>query len=334
MINLINEELGHLIKVIGVGGGGNNAVKNMYNKGIEGVDFIVCDTDIQALNKSDIPHKIQIGEKLTDGLGAGSNPETGRQTALENIEEIKNILLLNQTLMVIIVAGFGGGTGTGATPVIAGEAKKIGLLTIAIVTLPCKNEGEEAYERAINGLQNLRKNADSILVINSRKLYDINQDISMLDNIVATAVKHITKLITIESYINIDFQDLKEVMSNSDMALIGMARGAGENRVNKIAEQALNSPLMNNNDISKAKNILVHISSGLKKPLMIRELKELMVYINEAAGNKTNLKTGISQDETLDAENSDAEIVLTIIATGFSMNNLFPDIDDKEKNNN
>jgi cell division protein FtsZ len=327
-------KLSHIIKVIGVGGGGNNAVKNMYNKGIEGVDFIICNTDAQVLSKSNVPNKIHIGVKLTDGLGAGCNPEIGRQAALENIDEIKNVLSQNNTKMVFITAGLGGGTGTGAAPIIAKEAKEMGLLTVAIVTLPFKDEGEEPYKRAIDGLQNLRKNVDSLLVINNQKLYEIYRDLSVFDafpkadDVVATAAKSIAELITVEGYINVDFADVKMVMANSDMALMGVGKSSGENRVRKAAEQALSSPLLNNNDISGAKNILVNINSGLKKPLQMEELGELMAYINEASGNRANFKRGVTIDETLDAENSDAEIAVTIVATGFSMSNSFPDIDD------
>jgi cell division protein FtsZ len=327
-------KLGHKIKVIGVGGGGNNAVKNMYNKGIEGVDFIICNTDAQVLDKSDVPNKIHIGVKLTDGLGAGCNPEIGRQAALENIDEIKNALSQNNTKMVFITAGLGGGTGTGATPIIAKEAKEMGLLTVAIVTLPFKDEGEEPYKRAIDGLQNLRKNVDSLLIINNQKLYELYHDLSVFDafpkadDIVATAAKSIAELITIEGYINVDFADVKMVMTNSDMALMGLGKGSGENRVRKAAEQALSSPLLNNNDISGAKNILVNISSGLKNPFKMAELGELMAYINEASGNRANFKRGVTIDKTLDDENSDAEIAVTIVATGFSMSNSFLDIDD------
>jgi cell division protein FtsZ len=329
-----DKKLGHIIKVIGVGGGGNNAVKNMYNKGIEGVDFIICNTDAQVLNKSGVPNKIQIGEKLTDGLGTGCNPEIGRQAALENIEEIKDVMSRNNTKMVFITAGLGGGTGTGATPIIAKEAKEMGLLTVAIVTLPFKDEGEEPYKRAIDGLQNLRKSVDSLLIINNQKLYELYHDLSVFDafpkadDIVATAAKSIAELITVEGYINVDFADVKMVMTNSDMALMGLGKGSGENRVRKAAEQALSSPLLNNNDISGAKNILVNISSGLKNPFKMAELGELMAYINEASGNRANFKRGVTIDRTLDDETSDAEIAVTIVATGFSMSNSFPDIDD------
>jgi cell division protein FtsZ len=329
--------LSHIIKVIGVGGGGNNAVKNMYEKGIEGVDFIICNTDAQVLNKSIVPNKIQIGAKLTCGLGTGCNPELGRQAALESLEEIQKVLAKNAK-MLFIATGLGGGTGTGAAPVIAKEAKSMDILTVAIVTLPFKDEGEEPYKRALDGLWTLRENVDSLLIINNEKLYDIYPDLSIFeafpkaDDIVTTAVKSIAEIITVEGYINVDFADVKMVMSNSDMALMGLGRAAGEDRVRKAAEQALNSPLLNNNDISGAKNILVNVSSGLKNPLKACELRELMNYINTASGRGANFKRGVAEDTSLDDETSDAEISVTIIATGFSMNNSFPDIDDDIKN--
>jgi cell division protein FtsZ len=328
-----DEKLSHIIKVIGVGGGGNNAVRNMYEKSIEGVDFIICNTDAQVLSRSPIPNKIQLGAKITDGLGTGCNPEIGRQAALESIETIKKVLEKN-TKMIFIASGMGGGTGTGAAPVIAAEAKQMGILTVAIVTLPFKDEGEEPYKRAIDGLLNLRQNVDSLLIINNERLYDIYPDISIFeafpkaDDIVATAAKSIVEIITVEGYINVDFADVKRVMTNSDMALMGLGRASGPNRVKEAADQALNSPLLNNNDISGAKNILVNISSGLKNPLKTVELRELMLYLNNASGRGANFKRGVTKDESLDAENSDAEISVTIIATGFSMDSSFPDIED------
>ncbi|MDR1130773.1 MAG: cell division protein FtsZ [Prevotellaceae bacterium] len=327
------EKLNHIIKVIGVGGGGNNAVKNMYNKGIKGVDFIICNTDAQVLEKSPVPNKIQIGVKLTGGLGAGCDPKTGRDAALENIEDIKAVLSQNDTRMVFITAGLGGGTGTGATPVIAKEAKGMGLLTVAIVTLPFKDEGEEPYKRAIDGLQSLRKNVDSLLIINNQKLYEMYSDLSIFDafpnadDVVTTAAKSIAELITVTGYINVDFADVKMVMKDSDMALMGLGKAAGENRVRIAAEQALSSPLLNNNDISGARNILVNISSGMKKPFKVSELGELMKIIREASGGKANFKRGVTKDESLDDESSEAEIAVTIVATGFSISNSFPDID-------
>jgi cell division protein FtsZ len=326
-------KLNHTIKVIGVGGGGNNAVRNMYNKGIEGVDFIICNTDAQVLEKSPVPNKIQIGVELTGGLGAGCNPEVGRQAALENIEEIKTVLSQNDTKMVFIATGLGGGTGTGAAPVIAREAKAMGLLTVAIATLPFKDEGEEPYRRAMVGLQNLRKNVDSLLIINSQKLYEIYHDMPVFDafpkadDIVATAAKSIAELITLEGYINVDFADVRTVMADSDMALVGLGRAAGENRARIAAEQALSSPLLNNNDISGAKNILVNISSGLKNPILMSELNELMKYINDAAGCRANFKRGVKKDLSLDDESSDAEIAVSIIATGFSIPEFDGDVE-------
>ncbi|MDR1593864.1 MAG: cell division protein FtsZ [Prevotellaceae bacterium] len=331
-----DKQLSHLIKVIGVGGGGNNAVKNMYEKGIEGVDFIICNTDAQVLDKSTVPVKIQLGAMLTKGLGTGCNPEIGRQAALESLDEIKKILESN-TEMIFIATGLGGGTGTGAAPIIAKEAKSMGILTVAIVTLPFKDEGEEPYKRAIDGLQNLRKNVDSLLIINNEKLYEIYPELSVFeafpkaDDVVATAAKSIAEIITVEGYINVDLADVKMVMKDSDMALMGLGRAAGENRVQKAAEQALLSPLLNNNDISGAKNILVNVSSGLKNPLKTYELKELMSHIINSSGRGANFKRGVTKDISLDAENSDAEISVTIIATGFSMNNSFPDIGDDIK---
>jgi cell division protein FtsZ len=328
-----DKKLSHIIKVIGVGGGGNNAVKNMYEKGIEGVDFIICNTDLQALNKNPIPNKIQLGAKLTKGLGAGCKPEIGREAALESLDEIRKVLETN-TEMIFIATGLGGGTGTGASPVIAKEAKDMGILTVAIVTLPFEDEGEEPYKRAIKGLINLSENVDSLLIIKSEKLYEIYPDLSIFeafpkaDDIVAAAAKSIAEIITVEGYINVDFADVKMVMANSGMSLMGYGRAAGENRVEKAAEQALKSPLLNDIDIAGSKNILVNVSSGLKNPLKTAELRELMKYIKEASKGSANFKRGVTKDESLDAESSDAEISVTIIATGFSMENAYVDIYD------
>jgi cell division protein FtsZ len=328
-----SQQRGSIIKVIGVGGGGNNAVENMYNKGIIGVDFIICNTDEQVLAKSPIPYKIQLGVQLTKGRGAGTDPEIGRQAAIENLDDIKKVLADN-TEMVFITAGLGGGTGTGAAPVIAKEAKAMEILTVAIVTLPFRDEGEEPYNRALDGLQELRQHVDSLLIINNEKLYEIYPNLSVFDafpkadDIVATAAKSIAELITRPGYINIDFADVKKVMRNSDMALIGLGKASSPNRALNAAEQALSSPLLSGNDISGAKNILINVSSGLKNPLKMSELGELMSYINNASGRGANVKRGVTIDEALDAEDSEYEIAVTIVATGFSMNNSFPDLDD------
>jgi cell division protein FtsZ len=334
-----DSKLRYEIKIIGVGGGGNNAVKNMYEKGIEGVDFIICNTDAQALQKSPVPNKIQLGAKLTRGLGAGCDPEIGRLAAEENIDEIKQILGDNeQTKMVFIATGLGGGTGTGASPVIAKISKDMGILTVAIVTLPFLDEGDEPYKRAIKGLKELMENVDSLLIIKSEKLYDIYSDLSIFeafpkaDDIVATAAKSIAEIITVEGYINVDFADVKTVMKDSKTALMGHGRAAGENRVQSAVEQALKSPLLNDIDISNAKNVLVNVSSGLKRPMKVSELRNLMDYINKESGRGANFKRGVMQNVLLDAENSDAEITVTIIATGFSMEVAYPDVYDDIQN--
>ncbi|MDR2383612.1 MAG: cell division protein FtsZ [Prevotellaceae bacterium] len=329
--------LSHPIKVIGVGGGGNNAVRNMYEKGIEGVDFVICNTDLQALSDSPISNKIQLGVNLTRGLGAGCNPNVGKEAALESLDKIRKVLESN-TEMVFIATGLGGGTGTGAAPVIAKEAKSMEILTVAIVTLPSLDEGEEPYQRAINGLKELMENVDSLLIIKSEKLYEIYSDLSIFeafpkaDDIVATAAKSIAEIITVKGYINVDFADVKMVMQNSKLALMGHGEAAGDKRAQKAAEQALKSPLLNDICISDAKNILVNVSSGKKKPLKTAELRELMNYINRESGKGANFKRGVMENELLDAENSEAEISVTIIATGFSMDIAYPDVYDEIMN--
>ncbi|MDR3245202.1 MAG: cell division protein FtsZ [Prevotellaceae bacterium] len=329
-----NDKSGSIIKVIGVGGGGNNAVTNMYNKGIEGVDFIICNTDAQALMKSPVPCKIQLGAKLTEGLGAGCDPEIGRQAALESLDEIKKALADNAK-MVFITTGLGGGTGTGAAPIIAEAAKEMGILTVAIATLPFQDEGQESSNRALDGKQKLKQHVDSLLIIDSQRLYEIYPDISVFDafpkadDIVATAAKSIAELITKQGEINVDFADVKMVMKNGGMALMGFGKASGEGRAKKAAEEALNSPLLNDNDISGAKKSLVNISSGLKNPIKMAEMGEIMDFIRQYTGNKVNFKRGVMKDESLDDENSDAEITVTIIATGFA--NSFDDYDREDR---
>jgi cell division protein FtsZ len=314
-----NQQIGSIIKAIGVGGGGNNAVRNMYTKGIEGVDFVICNTDLQVLHESPIPIKIQLGKELTGGLGAGCDPETGREAAIEAIEEIRQVLEDN-TKMVFISAGLGGGTGTGAAPIIAKEAKDKGILTVGIVTLPFEDEGYDARARAVDGLHKMKQHVDSLLVIDSEKIYDIYPDISLFDalpkadDIVATAAKSIAEIITKRGYINIDFADVKRFMTDSGMALMGLGRASGEQRALKAVEQALNSPLLSDNDISGAKKILVNITSGTKKPIVTSELRELMAQVKRASGGTADCKRGVIQDESLDED-----IAVTIIATGFSI---------------
>jgi cell division protein FtsZ len=316
------KQQGSIIKVIGVGGCGNNAVKNMYLRGIEGVDFVVCNTDAQVLRESPVPNKIQIGVILTHGLGSGCNPEIGRNAAIENLDEIKKILSDNAE-MVFITAGMGGGTGTGAAPVIAKEAKEMGILTVAIVTMPFEDEGDDSRNRALDGLHVLRQYVDSLLIINNEKIYEIYPDLPVfdalpkVDDILATAAKGIAEIITKTGYINVDFADVRMVMKDSGMALMGTGRASGPNRAEEAAKLALTSPLLNDNNISGAKNILINISSGEAKPIITSELKGIMDYIRAASGGKTNFKRGVNKDPDLGED-----IEITIIATGFSMQDV------------
>lgn len=317
-------ERSSIIKVLGIGGGGNNAVNHMFEKGIRDVNFIVCNTDHQALAKSPVPVKVQIGESLTEGMGAGSQPEKGRKAALENIEEVMNALAGN-TRMVFITTGMGGGTGTGAIPVIAKACREAGLLTIAVVTIPFKSEGKVRIRYAIDGITELKDHVDSLLVINNEKLREIygNQGVSSAfskaDDVLTTAVKGIAEIITVTGYINVDFADVETVMQDSGVAIMGMGTAAGENRAIRAIENALASPLLNSNDITGAKSILINISSGTgEHELTMDELGEVTDYMYDAASDDALIIRGLSQDETL-GEN----ISVTVIATGFEANSIF-----------
>jgi cell division protein FtsZ len=317
-------ERSSIIKVLGIGGGGNNAVNHMFEKGIRDVNFIVCNTDHQALAKSPVPVKVQIGESLTEGMGAGSQPEKGRKAALENIEEVMNALAGN-TRMVFITTGMGGGTGTGAIPVIAKACREAGLLTIAVVTIPFKSEGKVRIRYAIDGITDLKDHVDSLLVINNEKLREIygNQGVSTAfakaDDVLTTAVKGIAEIITVTGYINVDFADVETVMKDSGVAIMGMGMAAGENRAIHAIENALASPLLNSNDITGAKSILINISSGNGEyELTMDELGEITDYMYDAASDDALIIRGLSQDETL-GEN----ISVTVIATGFEANSIF-----------
>lgn len=327
---------GAIIKVIGVGGSGNNAVNHMANLGITGVDFIVCNTDGQVLHKSPIQNKIQLGEELTRGRGAGCNPEVGKQAAIESIDKIKNALGNNKkTEMVFVTAGMGGGTGTGAAPVIAQVAKEMGILTVAIVTMPFRDEGYEPQRRAIAGIKELKNYVDSLLLISNNKLYEMYGDLSLregfkkADGVLACAAKGIAEIITKSGYINVDFADVKRVMENSGVALLGTGRGEGTKRATDAVDEALKSPLLNNNSINGAKNILVNIttSSDPKHEIRMSELGDIMSYIQREAGNAENIKRGVVLDDTLADE-----LIVTIVATGFKMNDI-PEIriDNAEK---
>jgi cell division protein FtsZ len=317
-------ERSSIIKVLGIGGGGNNAVNHMFEKGIRDVNFVVCNTDHQALTKSPVPVKVQIGESLTEGRGAGSKPEVGRQAAIENIDDVMDALSGN-TKMVFITTGMGGGTGTGATPVIAKACRDAGLLTIAVVTIPFKSEGIVRIRQAIDGITELKDYVDSLLVINNEKLREIygNQPVSTAfakaDDILTTAVKGIAEIITVTGYINVDFADVETVMKNSGVSIMGMGRAAGENRAIKAIENALSSPLLNSNDVTGANSILINISSGTgEHELTMDELGEITDFMYDAASEEALIIRGLSKDENLKEE-----ISVTVIATGFETNSIF-----------
>jgi len=317
-------ERSSIIKVLGIGGGGNNAVNHMFEKGIRDVNFVVCNTDHQALASSPVPIKVQIGEALTEGMGAGSQPEKGKRAALENLDNVMDALGGN-TRMVFITTGMGGGTGTGAIPVVAKACKEAGLLTIAVVTIPFKSEGKVRIRYAIDGITELKDHVDSLLVINNEKLREIygNQGVSSAfskaDDVVTTAVKGIAEIITVAGYINVDFADVETVMKNSGVAIMGMGMASGENRAIRAIENALASPLLNSNDITGAKSILINISSGKgDHELTMDELGEITDYMYEVASDDALIIRGISQDDTL-GEN----ISVIVIATGFEANSIF-----------
>lgn len=305
-----------IIKVIGVGGGGGNAVNHMYNQGIRGVDFIVCNTDEQALNASPIPAKIQLGASLTEGRGAGSLPEVGKNAAIENIEDVKQYLQAT-TKMVFITAGMGGGTGTGAAPVIAQAAREMGILTVGIVTIPFDFEGKKRKMQAELGLSEMRKYVDTLLVISNEKLREIGGNLSlstafnMADDVLTTAAKSIAEIITMPGYVNVDFADVCTVMSDSGNAIMGSAKAKGENRAQKAVEAAMSSPLLNDNDIKGARHVLLYISTGTQE-LLMDEVTTVTDFVQEEAGMTAEIIWGTGTDE-----NMSDEICVTVIATGF-----------------
>ena len=306
-----------IIKVIGVGGGGSNAVNHMFRLGIKGVDFIICNTDKQALSKSPVPYKIQLGNSLTRGLGAGAKPEIGRDSALESIDEIKN-LLKDNTEMVFITAGLGGGTGTGAAPVIASIARELGILTVGIVTIPFSFEGKKRREQAEKGLEEMKKYVDTLIVIGNDKLRDIYGSLKMTeafahaDNVLTSAAKSIAEIISLHMHMNVDFNDVKTVMQDSGVAIMGSAIASGEKRALRAVENALVSPLLNDNDISGARHVLLNIMSG-SDDIEMDEFGEITDFIQEAAGGTAELITGYGTDPSL-GDN----VSVTIIATGFN----------------
>ncbi len=306
----------NVMKVMGVGGGGSNAVNYMYSQGIKGVDFIVCNTDSQALEESPVPNKIQLGVNLTEGLGAGANPEIGKLAALESYEELKN-LLETQTKMLFITAGMGGGTGTGAAPIIAEMAKEFDILTVGIVTIPFNFEGKNRELQAIKGLEKLKRSVDSLIIINNNKLREVygnlgfKEGFSKADEVLATAAKGVAQVITHHYTQNIDLKDAKTVLSNSGTAIMGSSIASGSNRANEAVIKALDSPLLNDNKIEGSKNVLLLIISGSDE-ITIDEIGEINEHIQNETGNNANIIMGVGED--LDLGNN---ISVTIIATGF-----------------
>jgi len=306
----------NVMKVMGVGGGGSNAVNYMYRQGIKGVDFIVCNTDSQALEESPVPNKIQLGVNLTEGLGAGANPEIGKLAALESYEELKN-LLETQTKMLFITAGMGGGTGTGAAPIIAEMAKEFDILTVGIVTIPFNFEGKNRELQAIKGLEKLKRSVDSLIIINNNKLREVygnlgfKEGFSKADEVLATAAKGVAQVITHHYTQNIDLKDAKTVLSNSGTAIMGSSTASGSNRANEAVIKALDSPLLNDNKIEGSKNVLLLIISGSDE-ITIDEIGEINEHIQNETGNSANIIMGVGED--LELGNN---ISVTVIATGF-----------------
>ncbi|MBK8498782.1 MAG: cell division protein FtsZ [Flavobacteriales bacterium] len=310
------KELSSIIKVIGVGGGGSNAVNHMFTQGIRGVDFIVCNTDRQALDVSPVPVKLQLGPGLTEGLGAGSIPERGKDAAQENLDEIRQ-LLSTRTKMLFITAGMGGGTGTGAGPVVASIAREMGILTVGIVTMPFQWEGRKRKLQAMAGVEELRNAVDTLLVINNDRLRDQYGNLSLdnafihADNVLTTAARGIAEIITKTGKVNVDFEDVKTVMTKSGVAIMGMSETEGEDRALRAAQEALDSPLLNDNDISGAKFVLLNITHGTREILM-DEIDEITSHIQKAAGSTADVIWGYGRDESLGEK-----VRITIIATGF-----------------
>jgi len=312
----IPEERSSIIKVIGVGGGGGNAVNYMFNKGIKDVNFVVCNTDQQALNNSPVPVKIQLGETLTEGRGAGNKPETGKQAAIENLDDIISVLEDN-TKMVFVTAGMGGGTGTGAAPIIAKAAHEMGILTVGIVTIPFKFEGDRRITQALEGIKEIKQHVDALLIINNEKLREMYGDLKLsnafakADDVLSTAAKGIAEIITVHGYINVDFADVETVMKNSGVAIMGSAAAEGEDRAIDAIQAALESPLLNNYDISGVQNILLNITSG-EEEITMDEVGKITDYVQSIVGSNASIIWGTGIDPKLEKK-----VNVTIIATGF-----------------
>ncbi len=307
-----------IIKVIGVGGGGGNAVNHMYKEGIHDVTFVVCNTDNQALAESPVPIKLQLG---SEGLGAGNRPDRAREAAQESIEDVKN-MLSDGCKMVFITAGMGGGTGTGAAPIIASTAKDMDILTVGIVTIPFLFEGNKKIDQALDGVEQMSKHVDALLVINNERLRDIYSDVSVLnafgkaDDTLSIAAKSIAEIITIRGKINLDFNDVKTVLKNGGVAIMSTGYGSGENRVSQAINDALHSPLLNNNDIFNSKKILFNISYSTNSELMMEEMNEVHDFMSKF-GKDVETKWGLYIDETLDEK-----VKFTVLATGFGIKDI------------
>lgn len=326
----------NIITIIGVGGGGSNAVNYMYSQKIPYVNFMICNTDKKALNMSNVPTKIQLGQVLTRGLGAGTNPEVGRKAAVESKDDIEKALE-GSTEMVFITCGMGGGTGTGAAPVIAEIAKEKGLLTVGVATIPFRDEGPEALYRALEGIKEFTRHVDSLLVIDNEKLYEIFGSLNLFkafpkaDEVLATAVKSIAEIITCGGYINMDFADVKMVMQNSGMALMGHGSASGPDRALKAVEEAFSSPLLGPLDVKTAKRALVNITSSGEdgKAIETYELSQIMDYIKQYTGHTSSFKRGVVKDDSVGDS-----LCVTIVVTGFDMV-VLPQINEEDiiKNN-
>jgi cell division protein FtsZ len=326
----IPKEERSIIKVLGVGGGGSNAVSYMYKQGITGVDFAICNTDNQAMETSCVPVKIRLGPELTGGRGAGSRPQMGKQACIESIDDIRHFILDN-TKMLFVTAGMGGGTGTGAAPIIAKAARESDILTVGIVTLPFTFEGSRRKRQALEGLEEMKNNVDALIVISNDKLRDIHGDLrlsdafSRADNILTTAARGIAEIITMPGYVNVDFEDVNTVMRDSGVAIMGTAAFEGENRARRAVQAALNSPLLEDNDIRGAQHILLNISSG-REEVTMDEIFEITEYVQAEAGYGTDLIWGNCVDESLGEKLS-----VTIIATGFEQNVMRNDKNETQK---
>jgi cell division protein FtsZ len=309
-------EQSSIIKVIGVGGGGSNAVSYLYNKGIKGVDFYLCNTDAQHLEKSPVQNKIQLGSTLTEGLGAGGDPSFGKKCALESINQIEDALKHN-TKMLFITAGMGGGTGTGAAPVIAQKAKQMGILTVGIVTRPFLNEGPEKARKADQGIEDLKPHVDALLVISNQRILQmysnlrITEALGKADDVLFTAAKGIAEIITVEGLLNVDFRDVKTALENSGRAIMGTGVAIGDDRAMNASQLALDSPLLDENSIEGSKHILINISFGNDEPYA-SEIDVIIAFFQQQAGQNANLKYGLTKNDVLDKE-----IAITLVATGF-----------------